>query len=75
MHVPHAPQGLHPIGNYRVQVDPTSGEYGIDVQLAGRWHRVHPRTSDDRRLIITVLQSPFAAVQDGWIVGSRAPTP
>lgn len=73
MHVSAAPPGTHPIGNYRVQIDPHSGHYRIHVQCAGQWHTVSPQNDNDSRTLITLLQSPFAAVQDGWIVGSRSP--
>lgn len=73
MHIQGAAQGTHPIGNYRVQVDPGSGEYVIHVQFSGQWHTVTPQTPDDNRTLITLLQSPFACVQDGWIVGKRSP--
>ncbi|MFC3833044.1 MULTISPECIES: hypothetical protein [Deinococcus] len=75
MHVPAVPHGSHPIGNYRVQLDSGVGGTLIEVQVAGRWHLVTPRTPDEGRTLIALLHSPFATVEDGWIVGRRSPTP
>ncbi|WP_309573014.1 hypothetical protein [Deinococcus sp.] len=74
MHVPAIPHGSHPIGNYRVQIDPQTGDSQIDVQVAGTWHTVIPPSPEEGRTLITVLHSPFASVEDGWIVGRRSPS-
>lgn len=71
MHVPTLPSGTHPIGNYRVQ--PAPPDYRLQVQCAGQWHPVTPHPGEDTRTLITLLQSPYCAVQDGWITGARSP--
>lgn len=75
MHVPAVPHGSHPIGNYRLQLDPGAEGTLIEVQIAGTWQIVTPRSTDEGRTLIALLQSPFATVEDGWIVGRRSPTP
>ncbi|GHF57408.1 hypothetical protein HNQ07_003784 [Deinococcus metalli] len=72
MHVPAIPHGSHPIGNYRLEVDPHGGSL-IRVQVAGAWHTVTPATAEEGRTLISVLHSPFACVEEGWIVGRRSP--
>ena len=73
MHVPDAPPGTHPIGNYHAQLDPHTGVPALRVQCAGRWHAVRCASADEARTLLSLLHSPFACVQDGWIVGRRAP--
>ncbi|MDR6217308.1 hypothetical protein [Deinococcus soli (ex Cha et al. 2016)] len=68
MHVPTLPSGTHPIGNNRVQ--PAPPDYRLQVQCVGQWHPVTPHPGEDTR---TLLQSPYCAVQDGWITGARSP--
>lgn len=71
-HVPTLPSGTHPIGNYQMHPDPGSGRYRIQVQCAGRWHAVTVLPGEEH-LLLTLLQTPFPAVQDGWIVAARSP--
>ncbi|WP_158263732.1 hypothetical protein [Deinococcus arcticus] len=75
MHVPTLPSGIHPIGNYRVQPDPRSGVYAIQVQCAGQWHPVCAARPNEEGLLLALLQSPFPTVQHGWLVAARSPLP
>ncbi|WP_221089811.1 hypothetical protein [Deinococcus aquaedulcis] len=75
MHVPTLPSGIHPIGNYRVQPDPQSGAYTIQVQCAGQWHPVHMVHPEEQAWLLGLLQSPFPTVQGGWLVAARSPLP
>lgn len=68
--VPTAPDGIHPVSNYRLDLHNPADPYRLYVQIIDQWYRVQTQCLSDVLILVGVLQYPPVQVIDGWIVGS-----
>ena len=67
--VPSAPDGTHPVSNYRLDLHNPADPYRLDVQIIDQWYRVKTQCLSDVLSLVGVLHNPPVVVVDGWIVG------
>jgi hypothetical protein len=70
--VPTAPDGTHPVSNYRLDLHNPAEPYRLDVEITGQWYRVTTKCLSDVLVLVGVLHNPPVVVVDGWIVGNDA---
>lgn len=70
--VPNAPDGTHPVSNYRLDLHDPADPYRLDVQITDQWYRVQTQCLTDILVLVGVLHNPPVVVVDGWIVGSNS---